>query len=159
LASAATALALWRIAAVAAGPRAGWAAFALWTVAFLPAALGGAAMADATATALAAGAFAALAWPSARATFAAAALMALPIGTRASYWPLGLTLALLVAERRRAHDGPAVLGALAGTVAWALPFVAVVGVGPLWTLGTTHVAGHFTTWGGSVVTRPNLAAR
>ena len=116
-------------------------------------------MADATATALMAGAFAALTWPGAWATFAATALGALALGARISYWPLALSLALLVWRERREWDGPAVLGALVGLVAWALPFVCIVGVAKLWVLGGVHVAGHFSTWGGSVVTRPDLGSR
>ncbi|HEX4462962.1 MAG TPA: hypothetical protein VIA18_33545, partial [Polyangia bacterium] len=158
LASAATALALWRIARTLVDARAGVVAFALWAVALGPSLTGGAALSDATATALAAWCFAALTWPSRRATFVAGVLLALTLGARASYWPLALSFAFVVRHARRPSVA-ALAGAVAGTLAWAVPFVLVVGASALWQLGRVHVTGHFTVWGGSIVTRPDLLAR
>jgi hypothetical protein len=158
LASAATALALWRLGAALAGGRAGWVAFALWSVALGPTLTGGAALSDATATALVAWAFAALSWPGRRAAFVAGALLALTLGARASYWPLALSFAFVVAYAGRPRLSAAA-GFVVGTLVWAVPFVAVVGAQPLIALGRTHLTGHFTVWGGSIVTRPDLGAR
>src|SRR6185312_11216278 len=71
-ASAATALALWRLAGGgrAGGGRAGWIALLLWAGALGPWLSGGAALSDATAVAFAAAAFAALTWPGPRAALA-----------------------------------------------------------------------------------------
>src|SRR6201999_748667 len=74
------------------------------------------------------------------------------------YWPLALSFAFVVGHARRprlASLGGFVMGALA----WAVPFVLVVGAQPLWQLGRTHVTGHFAVWGGSIVTRPDMLAR
>jgi hypothetical protein len=83
--------------------------------------------------------------------------MALAIGTRLSYWPLALSFAL-VAARQRCRRA-VLVGAVAGAVAWMVPFIAVVGARSLIALGRTHVTGHFSEWGGSIITRPNLPLR
>ncbi|MCA1663953.1 MAG: hypothetical protein LC659_06765, partial [Myxococcales bacterium] len=163
-ASAATALALFRIAAAYAGERAGYIALALWAGAFSPWLTGGAALADATATALVAAAFAALTFAGARAALLGGVAIALAIGTRVSYWPLALSFAIVVARLRPApspaRDRRAALaGAVVATLAWLLPFVAVVGAAQLFALGRVHVTGHFADWGGSVATRPDVIAR
>ena len=159
IASAATAAALWRLAARYAGARAGWVALALWAGAFQPWLAGGAALADATATALVAAAFAALTWPGAPAAFAAAAVMALALGTRLSYWPLALSFAVVISRWRAADRRAALVGGVLATLLWLAPFIGVVGAGKLIALGRVQVAGHFTDWGGSVATRPELLAR
>ena len=159
MASAATAVALWRLAAARAGSRAGWLALALWAGALQPWLCGGAALADATATAFAAAAFAALTFAGARAALLAAAAMALALGTRISYWPLGLSFAVVVVRWRPEQRRAALVGGAVATLGWLAPFVAVVGVRPLVTLGRVQVAGHFADWGGSVATRPDLMAR
>lgn len=157
IASGATAPSLWRLAG---GGRAGVVAIGLWAGALGPWLSGNAALADATAVAFAAAAFAALSWPGARAALAGAAAMALCLGTRVSYWPLALSFAAVVARRRPRQDRRAALaGGAVATLAWLAPFVAVVGVRPLVALGRVHVAGHFADWGGSIATRPDLAAR
>ena len=157
LASAATGVALWRLGAALVDARAGFVAFALWAVALAPALTGGAALSDATATALAAWSFAALTWPSRRAAFVGGALLALTLGARASYWPLALSFAFVVGHARRPWFA-SLCGFVAGALAWAVPFV-LVGAQPLWQLGRTHVTGHFTVWGGSIVTRPDMLGR
>jgi hypothetical protein len=146
LASAATALALWRLG--------GWIALALWAGALGPWLTGGAALADATATAFVAAAFAALTFPGARAALLGGAAIALAIGTRVSYWPLALSFFLVARPRK-----PALAGAAAATLAWLVPFVAVMGARTLVALGGMHVAGHFADWGGTIATRPDLGAR
>ena len=159
IASAATALALWRIAAHRAGAVAGWIALSLWAGAFQPWLLGGAALADATATAFVAAAFAALTFAGARAALLGGVAIALAIGTRLSYWPLALSFAVVVARFRPADRRVALAGAVAATVGWLAPFVAVCGAHALLALGRVQVAGHFADWGGSVATRPELGAR
>ncbi len=158
LASAATGVALWRLGTALVDARAGFIAFALWAVALGPALTGGAALSDATATALAAWSFAALTWPTRRAAFVAGALVALTLGARASYWPLALSFAFVVRHARRPLLA-ALVGSIVGALAWVVPFVLVVGAEALWQLGRTHVTGHFTVWGGSIVTRPDLLVR
>jgi hypothetical protein len=158
LASAATALALWQLGAALVGRRAGLIAFASWAVALGPMLTGGAALSDATATALAAWAFAALTWPGRRAAVVGGVLLALMLGARASYWPLALSFAFVVGYARRPAVAAAI-GFVAGMLAWAGPFVAIVGPRALWALGRTHLTGHFTVWGGSIVTRPDVGAR
>src|SRR5205823_5487359 len=131
--------------------RAGFIALALWAGALQPWLAGGAALADATATALVAGAFAALTWSGARAALLGAAAMALALGARISYWPLALSFVVVVARWRPPADRRAALaGAVVATLAWLLPFVAVVGAAPLVALGRVQVAGHFSDWGGSI---------
>jgi hypothetical protein len=160
VASAATAAALWRLAAWAAANRgAGFLAVALWAGAFQPWLLGGAALADATATAFVAAAFAALTFDGARAALLGAAAMALALGTRVSYWPLALSFAVVVARWRPRDSRAALAGGALATLAWLVPFVAVVGVDKLVALGRVHLVGHFADWGGSVATRPDLFAR
>ena len=161
-ASAATGLALWRLAGGgrAGGGRAGWIALLLWAGALGPWLSGGAALSDATAVAFAAAAFAALTWPGPRAALAGGVAMALAIGTRVSYWPLALSFAAVVARGRPRQERRAALaGGAIATAAWLVPFVAVVGVRALVALGRVHVAGHFADWGGTIATRPDVAAR
>lgn len=160
LASAATALALWRIAAACADERAGWIALALWAGALSPWLTGGAALADATATAFVAGAFAALTFGGARAALLGGVAIALALGARVSYWPLALSFAVVVARYLpRADRRAALVGFVAAMLGWLAPFVAVVGLAPLVALGRVHVAGHFGAWGGSIATRPDVGAR
>ncbi|HEY2745158.1 MAG TPA: hypothetical protein VGL86_11065 [Polyangia bacterium] len=152
IATGATALALFRLG--------GWVALALWAGALQPWLTGGAALADATAVAFAAAAFAALTFPGARAVVLAAAAIALAIGTRVSYWPLALSFAVVVVRVRPQNERRAALAAFAAaTLAWLVPFVAAVGPRALVVLGRTHLVGHFADWGGAVTTRPDLAAR
>ncbi len=155
-ASATTAAALWRALGRLANARAAWLALALWGGASLPWLTGAAAWSDATATALAALAFLALVEERA---LAGGALVALMLGARASYFPLALSWLLALALWRRRGIRRALVGGALGTAAWAAPFVAVVGARRLLALGATHVAGHFTDWGGSVVTRPDPLLR
>jgi len=157
IASAATALALWRLGGAGRG---GWIALGLWAGALSPWLTGGAALADATATALVAAAFAALTFDGAGAALLGGVALALTLGTRVSYWPLALSFALVVARWRPPRDRlPALAGFVAATLAWLIPFVAVVGLPELVALGRVHLAGQFADWGGSIATRPNVAAR
>jgi hypothetical protein len=161
LAAGAAAVAVWRLGYSAAGgeraERAGSVALALYAAAWLPWQLGGAALSDMTATALVALAFAALTVE--RRAFAALAgvALALALGTRASYWPLAASFAVVAA--RRPHRRAAAAGALAGLVAWIVPFVAVVHPAALVALARTHLTGHFTTWGGTIATEPRFGLR
>ena len=162
LAATATAAAVWRLGCVAGDDeRGGWAALALYLAAWLPWLLGGAALSDATATAFVAIAFALLTVDGKRAAALAGAAMALAIGTRVSYWPLALSFGIVVARRPalRPARRAALAGGVVGTLAWLAPFVAVVGAGELVRLGRTHLYGHFTTWGGSVVTQSSVPLR
>jgi hypothetical protein len=155
-----------------AGARAGITVLALHLVAWLPWLLGGGALSEPLGMAFAIAAFALLALEVPR--FGASGLCAgLLLGTRASYWPLVVSLfalALVMPLPGLASgptSGPArgpsryrvFLGAASGVLVWAVPFLAVVGVRNVIELGTTHVSGHFNQWGGTVVTRPDLLER
>ncbi len=141
LASSATAVALYVI-----GERRGkgLSAMLLYAGAWLPFLLGGSALSDETAAA-----FAALAFAFAEES-AGAVCIALMLGTRLSYWPIALAW-LVVANRR------SIAIAIVTSFAWIIPFVLLVP--NVVSLGKTHVAGHFTTWGGSIATRPALGER
>jgi hypothetical protein len=155
-AAAATAAGLWRLGRALGGDRAGVLAVVLYAGAAMPWVLGGAALSDGTATAFAVLAFAALCAP-VRPVLAGLAI-ALMLGTRASCWPLAASFAL-VAWPDRARRAQIFAAALVGCVAWAAPLAAIVGARPLVALASAHLQGHFTLWGGSIVTRPHLGAR
>lgn len=158
LAAAVTAAALFRLGSRLAHDSAGgWAALALYAGAWLPWLLGGAALSDATATAWVALACAALSFDGALAPALGGAAIALALGTRLSYWPLALSFAVVAA--RRPHRIGALAGFAVGLAAWLVPFAALVGPRALVALGRTHVVGHFTAWGGSIATQPNLPLR
>ena len=128
---------------------------------FCPGSLGGAALSDATATAFVAAGLR-------RAHLARRARRAprrrrdgAGLGTRVSYWPLALSFAVVVARlrpaaarRRRARRRRVATAALAPAVRRRRRRAP-----RSWALGAVHVAGHFADWGGSVATRPDLAAR
>jgi hypothetical protein len=80
------------------------------------------------------------------------------LGTRASYWPIAAAFAV-VAWQDRARRARILGAAALGCVGWAVPLVAIVGARHLVALGRAHLLGHFTIWGGSIVTRPQLGAR
>jgi 4-amino-4-deoxy-L-arabinose transferase-like glycosyltransferase len=158
IAAAATAAAVWRLACTMLGEaRAGAIAMALYAAAWLPWQLGGAALSDATATAFVALAFAALTYDRRDAAALAGVAMALALGTRASYWPLAASFAVVAA--RRPHARAALAGAVVGALAWVVPFVAIVHPAALVGLARTHLRGHFTTWGGTIATEPRLGLR
>jgi hypothetical protein len=158
VASAATAAAVWRLGCVAgASRRAGWAALALVACAWLPWQLGGAALSDMTATAFVALAFAALTWDGALAAALGGVGIALALGTRASYWPLAVSFAVVSARHRQRRAVAA--GAVVGLIAWLVPLVAIVHPAALVALARTHLAGHFSTWGGTIATEPRLGLR
>jgi hypothetical protein len=119
---------------------AGLSAILLYGGAWLPWMLGGSALSDETA-----GAFAALAF-----AFEDGLSIALMLGTRLSYWPIALAW-LAIANRR------AILVAAGGCIAWIVPFVLLVP--NVISLGKKHIIGHFTSWGGSIATRPALGER
>lgn len=148
-----------------AGTGAAVAVLALHLVAWLPWLLGGGAWSEPLGMALAVMAFALLAlpvpWPGASG-FCAGLLL----GVRASYWPLVLSLLVLALmqrapqpEDRRRRPWRVLIGAAVGVVVWAVPFLAFVGPRRLFELGTTHLAGHFGQWGGTVATRPDVLER
>jgi hypothetical protein len=119
-----------------AGRTAAVVAMALHGVAWLPWLLGAGALSDPLGLAFAAG---------------------LLLGTRASYWPL---VASFVWFAWRSSRAPAfAAGWVTGTLIWAVPFFAVVGVGPFISLGRAHLAGHFSSWGRTVASEHGLGAR
>jgi hypothetical protein len=154
-ASAATALAVWRLAR-ASSETAAWGALALYAAASLPWLTGGSAGSDATAAALAAWSWVALAE---RRGAIGALLVGLMLGARASYWPLALSWAIGFALEGAPRWKPALACFVVATAAWAMPLVALVGARPLLALGRVHLRGHFASWGGSLATRPGVATR
>jgi hypothetical protein len=146
LASAVTAAALYTLG----GPL----AIALYGAAWLPWLLGGAALAESTAIMFAAIALACVQDGASRTRVIIGGLaMGLMLGTRASYWPLALSFLWLA----RARLVLVASSLAAGVLVWFVPFVLVVK--DVFALGHTHVSGHFGTWGGSVVTQPNVLTR
>lgn len=150
IASGATAAGLWVIGRKLGGARAAWGALALYGASWLPWFLGGAALSDGTAAAFGVLGFASLTVDR-RAT--SGVCMALMLGTRASYWPISLSWLFLAYSRR------ALAGFGAGLLAWLVPFAIAAGPGNLLALARTHLTGHFTDWGGSIMTKPDLALR
>ena len=138
------------------GRRATFFVVALYAGDSLPFVLGGAAISDGTATAFAVLAFATLIAP--RHPLASGVFIAVMLGTRASYWPIALSWGMIVWRDRETRAVSAV-AAMIGILAWLVPFVVIVGPRALYSLGRTHLVGHFLGWGGSIVTRPNLAER
>ncbi len=95
-------------------------------------------------------------WPAALSGLA----LGLTLGVRLSYFPLGLTLLVLVLRRRSWRGfGAALLGGLAGMVPWLLWLVAREGAGRLLELGVRFTGGHLTDWGGAVGAPHAAAAR
>jgi hypothetical protein len=82
------------------------------------------------------------------------AAVGLELGVRLSWAPLVLSLLLLVPRRGRAIAG---LTALATALAWAVPFVLLVGSRHLAHLLEVHLSGHATRWGGTALTEPARA--
>jgi hypothetical protein len=83
---------------------------------------------------------------------ASALAMGLALGVRPSYFPLALSFlvaVVLLAPRRPAALVMATGGLVLGVLGWLLPLVAIVGLGTLFTLGQSHIGGHFSTWGGT----------
>lgn len=99
-------------------------------------------------------------WLAARRAQAPALVTAgLGLGARLSYFPFALVLALHGAWRRP-PSLPARLRDLAfGVLLWLVPLVLVAGAGPLLHVSLLQAQGHFTSWGGSVITVPSFSER
>jgi len=81
---------------------------------------------------------------------------ALAIGIRPSLAPaVALLWAAIPAGRRLAG----IAGAATGCAAWLLPMVALAGVGPFGAVASAFLAGHGGSWGGTVLSRPDLGER
>jgi hypothetical protein len=143
-----------------AGPGAGIPVMLLHLVAWQPLLLGSGALSDSLGVAVGIVAFALLALQHPR-PIASGFFGGLLLGTRASYWPL-LGSLLVLAWRLKSPRGAQarlVAGIGLGTLVWAIPFFAVVGVRNFIEIGTKHVIGHFGWWGGTIGTNPKLLAR
>jgi hypothetical protein len=77
----------------------------------------------------------------------------LGLGVRLSWAPFYASLFFLSPPGTRLR---ALAGAAAGTLAWLVPFAAIVGPSHLVALERAHVVGHATQWGGTVVTEPGF---
>jgi hypothetical protein len=79
--------------------------------------------------------------------------LGLGLGVRVSWAPLFVAMIALAprGERLRA-TGVATLA----TLAWAVPFVRMVGLQHLVALARTHAKGHFEVWGGSAINEPGV---
>jgi hypothetical protein len=84
-------------------------------------------------------------------SLALGAAAGLGLGVRLSWAPLYVALIFLAARGQRAR---AAIACAIATLAWLVPFVAVVGPGHLVALARTHAAGHFHVWGGSAIVEP-----
>lgn len=156
LAAAVTAAALFHLGVALRGPRAGWLALGLYAAASLPWVAGASAWSDGTAAALLTVAAALLV---ARRPLSSGVAIGLLLGTRLSCLPLGLSWAVVVAAWRREALGRAFAGAGLGVLLWLPALLAVVGPRALVAASLLHAAGHFTLFGGSVATEPDLAPR
>ena len=77
--------------------------------------------------------------------------MGLGLGVRASWAPLLVPMLVLA---RPAHRVYALTAALVAVLAWAIPFVWIVGPFHLAVLLKTHLVGHTSRWGGTAITDP-----
>jgi hypothetical protein len=150
VASGVTAVALAIIAERIGGRRAALTTAAIYFVAWLPLLLGGGMLSEPLAAALATTAFALVL---SNRPLAAGIVAGLLLGTRASYWPLVISLVVIANWRRQ------LFGLAIGLLAWAPAFILHFGARNLWQLGVTHLHGHFETWGNTIVTRPSLGLR
>jgi len=75
----------------------------------------------------------------------------LGLGVRLSWAPLFVPMLWLAPLRARAA-----MAAIVATIAWAAPFVAIVGPSHLVALLRVHFAGHAERWGGTAITEPGL---
>jgi hypothetical protein len=143
-----------------AGRAAGIPVMLLHLVAWQPLLLGSGALSDSLGVALAIAAFAFLASKDPRPA-ASGFFGGLLLGTRASYWPMLGSLFIL--SWKLESKGSARLRFLAGlavgTLVWAIPFFAMVGLRSFVDLGSKHLAGHFGWWGGTIATVPGLPRR
>ena len=85
-------------------------------------------------------------------------LLGLTMGVRLSYFPFVLS-AMLAGVLNRKKLGRPVLFFLGGVAAWALPFILVSGAESLLAIGKVQTSGHFNRWGGSILTRGDIAER
>lgn len=80
-------------------------------------------------------------------------LMGIVLGTRLSYWPFVVGLALILLIHRPLHLKTFVLwvsgGLSAGICLWFLPLVAHTGTEELFQEAIRFINGHFTRWGGT----------
>ena len=160
LASAATALALWRLDGVS-RRRAGWLALALWAGALQPWLPASPRSPTPPPIALRRRRLRRAHLAGRRAALLGAAAMALALGTRVSYWPLALSFAVVVVRLRAGVRSPrrARRRRRRHARAGSCPSSPSSGRRALVALGRVHLAGHFADWGGSVATRPDVVAR
>ncbi len=92
-----------------------------------------------------------LAGQDARGACAAGTFVGLGLGVRASWAPLFVPLLLLAPRGTR---GRAAVAASVAALAWAIPFVWIVGPSRLAALMKTHLVGHASRWGGTAITDP-----
>ncbi len=85
-------------------------------------------------------------------------LLGLTMGVRLSYFPFVLS-AIVISWFGQKKIGAPLLFLLLGGLAWALPFVLVSGAVSLLDIGAVQTAGHFTRWGGSILTRSDMVER
>lgn len=80
----------------------------------------------------------------------------LALGVRLSWAPLLVALVLVAPRSSRAV---VVGGAIAATVSWLAPLLVVVEPAHLWSISSTHFAGHAQRWGGTAITEPQWGER
>lgn len=85
-------------------------------------------------------------------------LAGLMTGLRLSYMPfLMLPVALHLFEERRRL--PSIAAGAVGVVLWLIPLIVDTGWTPLWKAAAAQATGHFTEFGGTVATDPQLGRR
>ena len=102
----------------------------------------------------------------ARLRTAALVVAGLGLGVRLSYFPIAIALcSVVVSADRRAGDALGTRAAargrdlLSGVVVWLVPLVLLAGPRPLVATTWIQAVGHFTRWGGTVVTVPSPSER
>lgn len=85
-------------------------------------------------------------------------LLGVTLGVRLSYFPFVASALVIVAWRSRAAWLPMAAFA-AGVLIWAVPLAWDTGWEPLVATGATQGGGHFTRWGGTIVTRSSHSLR
>jgi 4-amino-4-deoxy-L-arabinose transferase-like glycosyltransferase len=91
--------------------------------------------------------------------FAGSLVLGLGLGVRLSYFPfiaLWIYAIYYLASKRMRYDSNILLcglmGLAVGVCLWSLPQIRYTGWRPFWRQGLSFTHGHFTDWGGSIVT-------
>ena len=84
-------------------------------------------------------------------------MLGLMLGVRLSYWPFALFY--LLYELWKSRSFHIALGVAIGVLLWLIPQASYIGVAELLNSSVTFTSGHFTDWGGSVLTGQPIGER